>query len=333
MTEKIIVVKKKTTLQELVEQFGTRKQAEFYIRGSSATPFSYYEEEHDEYCKALDEVIRTIRSVSRDARTQTIFKQDLPTFQFGENDLVIVVGGEGLFINTAKYLPTQTLLPVNYDRKRSLGVLACCNPDTFKKYFSKTLEGRARTIKRTLAQAKLNDGQVMLAINDLFIGVKDHTSAFYSIKFRGKEERHSSSGIIVSTGTGSTAWQTSILLGAYQICKQRGIDIGELGEISFPADADLLKFTVREPFPSKRTGTEICYDEITPKAELLIWLLEHYPCLFLGYSGWDFEHLNYRRFWERAGKTLKKIYWNRRPGEIGGPKFSEIFYTCKDREK
>lgn len=68
-----------------------------------------------------------------------------------------------------------------------------------------------------------------------------------------------------------------------------------------------------------------------PKAEALIWLLDHYPCLFLGYSGWDFEHLNYRRFWERAGKTLKKIYWNRRPGETGGPKFSEIFNTCKDR--
>ncbi len=68
-----------------------------------------------------------------------------------------------------------------------------------------------------------------------------------------------------------------------------------------------------------------------PKADVLIWLLDHYPCLFLGYSGWDFEHLNYRRFWERAGKTLKNIYWNRRLGETGGPKFSEIFNDCKDR--
>lgn len=69
----------------------------------------------------------------------------------------------------------------------------------------------------------------------------------------------------------------------------------------------------------------------TPKAEVLIWLLNHYPCLFLGYSGWDFEHLNYRRFWERAGKRLRKIYWNRRPGDSTGPDFSGIFSNCRDR--
>ncbi len=69
----------------------------------------------------------------------------------------------------------------------------------------------------------------------------------------------------------------------------------------------------------------------TPKADVLTWLLNRYPCLFLGYSGWDFEHLNYRRFWERAGKNLKQIYWNRKPGETDGPVFSEIFHACIDR--
>ena len=69
----------------------------------------------------------------------------------------------------------------------------------------------------------------------------------------------------------------------------------------------------------------------SPKAEVFEWLLEQYPCLFLGYSGWDFEHINYMRFWEKTGKNLKGIYWNRRPGESGGPKFSNIFQTCKER--
>ena len=69
----------------------------------------------------------------------------------------------------------------------------------------------------------------------------------------------------------------------------------------------------------------------SPKAEVFNWLLEQYPCLFLGYSGWDFEHINYVRFWEKVGRNLKGIYWNRRPGETGSPNFSTIFQNCKDR--
>ncbi|MFW9992511.1 MAG: SIR2 family protein [Candidatus Odinarchaeota archaeon] len=68
-----------------------------------------------------------------------------------------------------------------------------------------------------------------------------------------------------------------------------------------------------------------------PKARVFTELLERYPCLFLGYSGWDFEHANYRAFWERTGPVLKKIYWNRRPGEVSGPDFAGIFSNCSDR--
>ncbi|MBN1802643.1 MAG: SIR2 family protein [Candidatus Lokiarchaeota archaeon] len=65
-----------------------------------------------------------------------------------------------------------------------------------------------------------------------------------------------------------------------------------------------------------------------PKAELFEQLLSQYTCLFLGYSGWDFNHLNYRRFWERVGPKVKKIVWNRLPHEEGGPAFKDIFYSC-----
>jgi uncharacterized membrane protein len=67
------------------------------------------------------------------------------------------------------------------------------------------------------------------------------------------------------------------------------------------------------------------------KSKLFKWLLEKYSCLFLGYSGWDFEHINYRKFWDRAGPDLKSIYWNRRIGEVGGPKFPLIFNSCRQR--
>ncbi|MFX1311055.1 MAG: SIR2 family protein [Promethearchaeota archaeon] len=67
------------------------------------------------------------------------------------------------------------------------------------------------------------------------------------------------------------------------------------------------------------------------KAELFLWLIKKYPCLFLGYSGWDFEHVNYRTFWEKVGPELKNIFWNIRPGETGGPDFNSIFSTSRTK--
>ena len=60
-----------------------------------------------------------------------------------------------------------------------------------------------------MAQATLSDGQTLLAFNDLFIGRRSHASAFYTIEHAGQREVHSSSGVIVSTGAGSTGWLSS----------------------------------------------------------------------------------------------------------------------------
>ena len=68
-----------------------------------------------------------------------------------------------------------------------------------------------------------------------------------------------------------------------------------------------------------------------PKASVFESLIANYPCLFLGYSGYDFNHLNYRRFWERAGPKAKNILWSRRPKETEGPDFKDIFKSCWQR--
>jgi len=66
----------------------------------------------------------------------------------------------------------------------------------------------------TMAKATLNTGETMYAVNDIFIGPRSHISARYSISIGGKTENQSSSGVIVSTGVGSTGWLKSLLAGA-----------------------------------------------------------------------------------------------------------------------
>jgi len=114
-----------------------------------------------------------------------------------------------------------------------------------------------------MAYAKLNDGQTLYAINDLYIGAKTHISARYSISLGDNSEHHSSSGVIVSTGLGSSGWFRSVLTGACHITGGgKANEIEVLREKGFPWDAPYLYFSVREPFPSKVTGTAVVFGKV-----------------------------------------------------------------------
>jgi hypothetical protein len=108
-------------------------------------------------------------------------------------------------------------------------------------------------------------------VNDLFIGPRSHTSARYTIRTGDRSESHSSSGIIVSTGLGSTGWLRSILAGATGIASAlsgRAIKIDE--KKAFAWDADYLYFSVREPWPSKTSSAEITFGKVTPRTPLVL---------------------------------------------------------------
>jgi hypothetical protein len=113
-----------------------------------------------------------------------------------------------------------------------------------------------------MAVAELNDGQSLLAVNDLFIGRQTHVSARYSLKIDGREEKQSSSGVIVSTGLGASGWLKSVVAGAKGVAATiAGKEIK--GNASVPGwDSDTLIYSVREPFPSNATGASLVFGEI-----------------------------------------------------------------------
>ena len=57
--------------------------------------------------------------------------------------------------------------------------------------------------RRTMAEARREDGQRMLALNEIFVGHASHQSARYRLSMAdGQQERQSSSGLIVAVPTG-----------------------------------------------------------------------------------------------------------------------------------
>lgn len=124
-----------------------------------------------------------------------------------------------------------------------------------------------------MAKAELNDAQALYAVNDLFIGQRSHVSARYRLRFRGRTEDQSSSGIIVSTGAGSTGWFRSIITGAAGVMAAfaGARDVGRTRErYRFDWEADYLYFSVREPFISRTSSADLAFGRIEVGEELEI---------------------------------------------------------------
>jgi NAD kinase len=272
--DKLVVITRKTALEELVERFNTRDQARFYIEHMGGS-FQDYQEAHDAYHAAIM-ILR--EATPRGVRSQWIERAFLPTFTFGESDVVVVLGQDGLVVNTAKYLDCQPVVALNPDTRRIDGVLLPFDVRDANRAITLSLVDQPVWSEVTMAQAELNDGQRLLAVNDLFIGARTHVSARYRVCYNGREENQSSSGLIVSTGAGSTGWYRSILTGAAGIV-QDFCDEPRIRTVrerySFDWDTRRLVFSVREPFVSKTTGADIVHGTITPSRPLTI--VSHMP--------------------------------------------------------
>jgi NAD kinase len=267
--ERIIVVTKKTALEDLAYRLNSKAQARFYLKQNQVS-FTEYERADGQY---LDSVNAIKQQLPRRIKQQFIDRDFLPTYQFGAHDLIITVGSDGLVINTAKYLTSQPILALNPDPEHIDGILIPFNVSEMSTWLERVLQGRIKVARISMVKATLNDGQELYAVNDLFIGPRTHSSARYQLEFAGQREQQSSSGIIVSTGAGCTGWLRSITLGAWHIAHSLGATSGappEPEQLALGWESDRLWFTVREPFLSKTAQASIVFGQIAPSQQLVI---------------------------------------------------------------
>src|ERR1700690_1239567 len=147
MYKKLILVTRRTRLQELVERFNTRSQAKFYIEHAGGD-FADYEREEEAYHQALD-VLR--RSLEFGVPQQLVERSLVPTFQFQKEDLVVTLGQDGLVANTAKYVGNQPIVAVNPEPTRFDGVLLAFEPDQARAAVGRVMEAKASIREITLA--------------------------------------------------------------------------------------------------------------------------------------------------------------------------------------
>lgn len=249
--EKVVIVTRRTRLEELLVRFNTRGQARFYLERAGAD-CADYEREDDAYRAALDTVRRQLDlGVPRQVVDRTL----VPSFVFRPGDLVVTVGQDGLVANVAKYATGLPLLAVNPDPARFDGVLLPFRPAEVRRAADDVAAERATLASVTLAEVTLKDGQHLRAFNDLFLGARTHVSARYRLAVEGRQEVQSSSGVLVSTGAGSTGWMSSVFNMARGVAGFVGSKIG--GGLTLAWSDPRLLYAVREPFRSRSSGADL----------------------------------------------------------------------------
>ncbi len=265
MFERIVVVTKKTPLEELLERHYSREQAAFFLK-SRGNDIAAYEAVHARYQSSLQYLLSALPETVPNHRIE---RGSVASFLFRATDLIIAIGPDGLVANVAKYAAGQPILAVNPDPANIDGVLVRFQVQEVIRILPEILREKYSVDELTLAEATTNDGQRLLAVNDFLVGRRDQISARYTIEFAGCRERQSSSGILVSTGVGSSGWLSSVAGQIERLSGCRPVIAGE--NIPFSWQAKHLVFVVREPFASRSTGTGIVCEKITGSLPLTVY--------------------------------------------------------------
>lgn len=243
LAPRAVLVHRRTEYEELIDRHGTHGQAAFFL-SSRGRSIDEVVGRHDRTRQALREVAAAVPLTWRSSRVE---RADLDRFLFAPEDVVVVVGQDGLVANTAKYLAGQPVVGIDTDPGRNPGVLVrhrCIDTAALLR----AAAGGGPTEDLTMVEAVADDTQRLLALNEIYLGSPGHQTARYRLRPDGEEgpgEAQASSGVLVGTGTGATGWLRSLWL-----------ERGSTAQLPAPSDRRLLWF-VREAWPSPATGTSM----------------------------------------------------------------------------
>lgn len=189
--------------------------------------------------KAFHEVLEVIKK--KKIMHRVISLLEVHADMIHERDLIIVVGGDGTFLKTAHAMHTKIpFLCINADPTKTEGFFSQTTAATVEKKIEQILKGKCKPKQLWRLQARIDGTSIEQCMNEYYIGEqKPYHVSKYIMDIGKKKEMQKSSGVIVSTAAGSTAW-----------CRSAG------GKV-MPIDKRQFEFIVRDPYVGRLAKTKL----------------------------------------------------------------------------
>ncbi len=186
-----------------------------------------------------------------------IWKNKLSKERFKKEDIIITLGGDGTFLSASHFLTNQLILGVNTNPQKSEGHLTTANLTNLENKLKQISNKKIRIKEYTRENVKIFKKDMCIttenALNETYFGnLNPHHPSNYEIIYKNKRESQRSSGVLISTGTGSTAWYKAMNGWRYDKTKKQ------------------LRFRIRELFTGRIFKAKIKKGKINPQEKLII---------------------------------------------------------------
>jgi NAD kinase len=185
-------------------------------------------------------------------------KENLTKEKVKQVDITIALGGDNHFQYVSHFIEDGLMFGINSDYLSSEGVLLSSTTNNIEEVKRRCDQNEYQIEKWTRINIILNNKFIARATCDVFIGEAErHLTSRNIIFYKGLTRQQKSSGILVSTGSGSTGWFSS----ASRFLNEESV---------FDPKSDYAKFIVTEPYKGSLTDYTLISGKIDKKHHLKV---------------------------------------------------------------
>jgi len=176
--------------------------------------------------------------------------------------LVIALGGDNHLQYVSQFVKDEFFIGVNSDRQTSEGALTGCTARDLPDILLNLAKGEFRVQEWSRLSGDVDGTPLPLTLGDIFLGEKERLfMSRHVLRYRGIEEEQKGSGLLISSGSGSSGWFQSANRSRFEL------------DSSFPRTMKSARFVLTEAFQGRLNAARFQRGDILPGEQIEVFSL------------------------------------------------------------